>query len=88
MTTVKAVKVVKVKKTAKERTVSTESFTFDPARKKIKTFINDALPTLDGPLKNRYSQSLESIYDSKNGKYHLETEVYRVIVEISNAELQ
>lgn len=81
----KLVKIIKTVKLSEPLTFS-ESFIFNSKRNRIKYFINDSLPVTDAEIQKKYQSSLQSIYDSTNGIYLMETDSYRLIVEIRNME--
>jgi len=81
----KVVKIIKTDKLSEPITFS-ESFIFNSKRNKISYFIDDSIPVNDTEIQERYQSSLRSIYDSTNGIYLMETDSYRLIVEIRNME--
>lgn len=84
----KLVKIKKVNKSLEPAEIIevAQNFIFNPKRKRIGYYINEVFPVLDKDLKVKYESSLQSISDSKNGKYTIETNIYRLTVEISNME--
>ena len=81
----KVVKIIKTDKLSEPITFS-ESFIFNSKRNKISYFIDGSIPVNDKEIQERYQSSLRSIYDSTNGIYLMETDSYRLIVEIRNME--
>lgn len=81
----KLVKIIKTDKLSGPIT-SSESFIFNSKRNKINYFIDDSIPVTDSEIQERYPSSLRSIYDSTNGIYLMETDSYRLIVEIRTME--
>jgi hypothetical protein len=82
------IKLVKINKEDKIQEIEvTESFTFNPNKRRIGYYLEDALPILDRKSKEKYQSSLDSIYDSINGNYLIETDDFRVTVIIQNIDL-
>ena len=81
----KVVKIIKTYKLSEPLTFS-ESFIFNSKRNRIEYFINDLLPVTDTEIQKKYQSSFQSIYDSTNGIYLMETDSYRLIVEIRSVE--
>lgn len=83
MTNNKVVKIVKVnKQDENEHLEFSDGFTFNPNRKKINTFIEDFIPALELKYKHKYKSTLADIYTSTEGLYMIETDNYRLTVEI------
>lgn len=84
----KLVKIKKVNKSSEpaEQIEVSQNFIFNPNRKRIGYYISEMFMVLDKDSKSKYETALQSIYDSKNGKYIIETNVYRLTVEISDME--
>lgn len=80
----KVVKIIKTDKLSEPITTS-KNFIFNSKRNRINYFIESSIP-VTGEIQERYQSSLKSIYESKNGIYLMETDSYRVVVEISNME--
>lgn len=83
----KLVRIVKIKKsTPIEKVEVSESFTFNPAKKRIGFYLDESFPHLDKHAKAKHRDTLQSIYDCTNGLHLIETDYYRLTVEISNME--
>ena len=84
----KLVKIKKVNKSSEpaEEIEVSQNFIFNPNRKRIGYYISEVFMVLDRESKLKYESALQSIYESKNGKYIIETNIYRLTVEISNME--
>ena len=63
---------------------TSESFIFNANRNRIGYFLAESIPSTDAELQEKYQYSLQSIYDSTNGFYLMETDAYRLIIEIRN----